>query len=148
MYGNSGKHVLEADEETGRFDDAPLQAFVEDERQRREVIDVSEHFFVHEKRPTWALLVSYREFSADGRGRREPRKDWRAELEEMDRKVYDELRTWRNRTAKREGMPPYVIFNNRQVASIVTERPATLKDLRAIEGLGEAKVDRCRPSGR
>ncbi len=60
--------TLQMDEETGRFDDAPLQSFMEDERQRREVIDVSDHFFVHEKRPTWALLVSYREINADGRG--------------------------------------------------------------------------------
>ncbi|MDI7269864.1 MAG: hypothetical protein QME96_17880, partial [Myxococcota bacterium] len=37
------------------FDDGELRGFLEDESREREVIEVSDHFFVHERRPTWAV---------------------------------------------------------------------------------------------
>jgi hypothetical protein len=40
--------TLRFDDETGGFDD----------REPREVLGVSEHFFVHDRRPTRALLLS------------------------------------------------------------------------------------------
>jgi ribonuclease D len=53
-----------------------------------------------------------------------------------------ELRSWRGRTAKREGMPPYLICNNRQLAALAARRPDCVAALREIEGLGEAKAER------
>ncbi|MBI5209908.1 MAG: HRDC domain-containing protein [Elusimicrobia bacterium] len=43
------------------------------------------------------------------------RKDWRAELDEGGKRLYDELRLWRGRRARREGMPPYLILSNREL---------------------------------
>lgn len=73
---------------------------------------------------------------------REFRKDWRAELDPPGQKLYDELRVWRSKTAKREGMPPYLICNNRQLAAMGERRPTSLAAFRDIEGLGEAKAAR------
>lgn len=39
------------------FDDAEVQAFLE----QREALEVSDHFFVHEKTPALVLVVTYRE---------------------------------------------------------------------------------------
>ena len=108
--------TLRWDDGSGRFDDADLRGFLEDDSREREVLDVSEHFFVHERRPTWAVMVMYRDVAELGARRldRDFRKDWRAELDEPGRKLYDELRLWRAKAAKREGLPPYLICNNRR----------------------------------
>ena len=120
------------------FDDADLQEFQKD----KEVLDVHDHFFVHERVPVWALLVSYREVDPPG-GSGRPRGakvDWRAELAKEERAPFDALRDWRNARAKREGRPPYVLFTNRQLAALARARPASLEALRRVEGVGEAKA--------
>jgi len=47
------------------FNDEPLQEFIAD----KEVIEFSEHFFVHEKTPYLTLLLSYRLLNHDQRGK-------------------------------------------------------------------------------
>ena len=41
---------------TGGFDDRPLQEFIAD----KEVIEFSEHFFVHENTPCLTIVITYR----------------------------------------------------------------------------------------
>jgi len=118
------------------------------------VIDVSEHFLVHEKTPTLLLVLRYREIPDSGGGgarqhssgtRQSPeaaRKDWRAELDAQGQRTYDEFRLWRGRKAKHEGLPPYLILNNRELAELVMKHPANITQLREIEGIGEAKAKR------
>jgi ribonuclease D len=87
--------------------------------------------------------LRYRELPDGARGAPEAaRKDWRAELDEPGQRIYDELRLWRGRKAKREGMPPYLILNNRELAELAMRKPATLAKLREIDGIGEAKSAR------
>ena len=75
--------TLRLDPATGMFDDGELHEYL----KHREALDVSEQFFVHERVPTWALLVSYREIEEPaGKARsREPRPDPAAELSAEDR---------------------------------------------------------------
>ncbi len=135
--------TLGFDASTGRFDESQLEAFMEDPDRPREVLDVSEHFFVHDRHPTWALLISYRDVPRPGDGKaRERRKDYRADLDEPSKVLFDELRSWRATACKREGLPPYLICTNRQVADIARSRPSSLAKLQEINGLGEAKVSR------
>jgi superfamily II DNA helicase RecQ len=130
--------TLQLDPATGRFDDRELQEFL----QHRQALDVSEHFFVHERIPTWALLVSYRETEQAGTGarRKGPRPDPAADLSAEDRPLYDALRHWRNERAKREGRPAYVLFTNRQMADIARRRPDGLSSLEEIPGIGEGRA--------
>ena len=125
---------------TGLFDDAELTSF----QLGKDVIDVSEHFLVHEKTPTLLLVLRYRELPDNGGAARQSpeaaRKDWRAELDVQGQRVYDEFRLWRGRKAKHEGLPPYLILNNRELAELVMKRPANISQLREIEGIGEAKA--------
>ncbi len=135
--------TLRFDDSSGAFDDGDLVAFMEDHDNPREVIDVSEHFFVHDRRPIWALLLSYRDVPRPGaRRRRDPAKDYRADLDEPDKELYDELKSWRAKACRREGLPPYLICTNRQMADIARSRPASLAKLHDINGLGDAKVSR------
>jgi superfamily II DNA helicase RecQ len=134
--------TLRLDDATGAFDDGALRAFVEDEDRPREVLEVSEHFFVHERRPVWALLLSYRDVPRPGDKRDETRKDWRVDLDGEAQAIFDEIRRWRAQACKREGLPPYLICTNRQMAEIARSRPSTAAGLLSIHGLGEAKVKR------
>jgi hypothetical protein len=45
------------------FDDASIQEFTAE----REVIEYTEHFFIHDKTPYLTVLLSYREFAMDER---------------------------------------------------------------------------------
>jgi ATP-dependent DNA helicase RecQ len=136
--------TLRWDEASGAFDDRAMTEFLDREEQPREVLDVSDHFFVHEQRPTWALLVRYRDVPRPGdrRPEHDPRRDHRTDLDARGRATFDQLRAWRGQTARREGLPPYLICTNRQLAEVATRRPATLAELGEIPGLGESKVAR------
>jgi superfamily II DNA helicase RecQ len=133
--------TLRFDEESGGFDDRELLDFVGDETQPREVLDVSEHFFVHDRRPTWALLLSYRDIPRPGE-KAEARKDWRADLDGRSKQLFDQLRGWRAKACKRDGLPPYLICTNQQLAEIARKPARTKADLHAIHGLGQTKIDR------
>ncbi len=134
--------TLRLDPAGGEFDDDAMTAFLAE----RQVLSVSKHFFVHEQTPTWALLVSYRD-GPDRRpvvaGRRttggSARPDPRVDLSAEETAVYDAVRRWRAARAQREGRPPYVLLTNRQIAAVVRQRPASLAQLREVEGIGAAK---------
>ena len=132
--------TLAYDNDRKVFDDGAMVAFLAD----KEALSASEHFFVQEQTPVLAILVTYREIPRPGdrRPEREPAKDWRAELDPADQVLYDALRAWRGRTAKRDGVAPYLICNNRQMAQICRARPDSDAALLQVEGLGEAKVGR------
>jgi superfamily II DNA helicase RecQ len=132
--------TLAYDNDRKLFDDTAMTAFLAD----KEALSASEHFFVQEQTPVLAVLVTYRDVPrpGDARPARAPAKDWRAELDAPDQALYDALRIWRGRTAKRDGVAPYLICNNRQLADICRARPASGAALLKIEGLGDAKVGR------
>jgi ATP-dependent DNA helicase RecQ len=130
--------TLRIDPETGTFNDRALVDFQEE----HDLLDVSEHVFVQDV-PVLALVVRYREPPGpQGRRDGEPRKDWRAELDDPGKRRYDELRLWRGRTAKRDGLPPYLILSNREMAEIAMRCPASLSALKDVDGVGEAKAKR------
>ena len=119
------------------FDDSSLVEFLAD----REALSVHEHFFVQERIPTWALLVSYRDLPSEGPGRtRQRQRDWWAELAEDERPAFEALRRWRSERAKREGKPPYLLLTNQQMFAIARSRPATLSSLTEIKGIGAGKA--------
>ncbi len=133
--------TLAYDSERCAFDDTELQAFLTDKR----VLDVSERFFVHDGAPVWALLVSYRSDGGPSAVRRSTRDggervDWRNQVPEPDRPMYDTLRQWRNQRAQADGKPAYVLLTNRQLATIASARPTTLAQLSAVDGVGEARL--------
>ncbi len=56
--------------------------------------------------------------------------------------LFEALRHWRRERAVGDGVPPYVVFHDSTLAEIATRRPRTLADLRAISGIGPAKLER------
>jgi len=59
----------------------------------------------------------------------------------VDDALFQALRRWRRAEAEQRGVPPYVIFSDRTLREVASTRPTTLLDLRAIYGIGDAKLD-------
>ena len=57
-------------------------------------------------------------------------------------KLWEALRAWRLAEARRQELPPYVIFHDRTLTEIARNRPTTLADLVQIPGIGRNKVER------
>ena len=57
-----------------------------------------------------------------------------------DLPVFESLRAWRREEARRQAVPPYVIFADRTLADIARERPASLEALARIGGVGQVKL--------
>lgn len=75
------------------------------------------------------------------RTERAPRADVRDQPEDiLFPELYDELRAWRNDLAASESKPAYVIMTNSTLLAIANTRPTTLMQLKAIPGIGPAKL--------
>ena len=127
---------------TDGFDNQVVQAFLAD----KEVFSIHDYFFEKDGVPYIVLVVCYRttniapvvEESTDKKSKRD--ETWRELLTEADWPLFNSLRNWRNERSQQEGIPPYVICNNRQLAQIIKSRCRTLEELRQIEGIGDAKL--------
>ena len=129
---------------TLRYSDA-LQGFPEDALVKatagRDVLEAREHFFVHGKVPHVAVVLLLGD-ARDAQRRYPVGPDPAESLPEDRRKLYRELRTWRNERARAEGVPSYVILRNAQIAEICRRAPRTLAELKEVEGVGEATCEK------
>ena len=127
------------DPETGQFPAEPLDAVPGD------VLSVVEHFFHFAGLPQLLLVVHHR-VRESGAGRKAPgrpaRTDPAAALSPAARERYEQLRAWRRGRAEADGVPVFVICNNRQLATIARLGPTTKQALRQVEGIGERKAGR------
>jgi ATP-dependent DNA helicase RecQ len=57
-----------------------------------------------------------------------------------DPELLARLKRWRTDEAARRSLPPYVVFQDRTLAAIAAARPADSEQLRAIKGVGPAKL--------
>lgn len=141
----------------GGFDDEPLQSFLRD----KEVLSFREHFFSVNAVPHLVCVLSWQDrvvTASDlelARGVMQPasergsppgsrgaRPDPAGSLSEPDRVLYNTLREWRSSRAREEGVPPYVIFNNRELVEIVVRKPDSPTALSNVNGIGKNKVER------
>ena len=72
----------------------------------------------------------------------ESRIDYRAVLDDDQFQLFSRLRDERKKIAHEEGIPVYAVFSNAQLAEIVKSKATTAEELRAIDGLGKARVER------
>ncbi len=59
---------------------------------------------------------------------------------EADQRLWEALRTRRLELARKQGVPPYVVFHDATLAEMVERRPQSLGDLARISGVGERKL--------
>jgi len=137
--------TLGFDPVSARFDDTPVRDFLAD----KEADAISDHFFIQAGRPYLTLVVRYR-LATPAASRPTASKPsgtaaardaaWRDLLRHEDWPLFNRLREWRGERAKAEGILPYVICNNRQLAEILQRKPSSLSALAEADGFGEAKL--------
>jgi ATP-dependent DNA helicase RecQ len=87
-------------------------------------------------------------FRLDPRGptRQSPKPDRKiAEVTELDpgaRALWEALRAWRLEEARRQELPPYVIFHDSTLVEVARQRPISLMSLAMIPGVGASKLER------
>jgi superfamily II DNA helicase RecQ len=74
------------------------------------------------------------------KGGRVDKVDYREVLNPDDFGVFAVLRALRQSMAAQEGVPPYALFTNEQLAAMARQRPADAAALRSIDGVGEARA--------
>ena len=113
---------------------------------RHRVRHVAREFVDDAERSLWCLCVQYdegAESTADvAAGGKRSRVDYREVLSPEEFDVYSPLRRRRNELAEAAGIPPYGIFSNEQLATMVRRRVRTLAELRQIAGIGARRCER------
>lgn len=96
----------------------------------------------------WAVCVTWVEGEAaiPADAAKRGRIDYREVLGSDEFALYDRLRTQRKQQAEAEGLPPFAVFTNEQLADMVRKRVTTLAGLGAIDGIGEARLARYGPT--
>lgn len=59
-----------------------------------------------------------------------------------DEALFQALREKRLDLAREQGVPPYIVFNDRTLLEMATRRPASLADLGGLPGVGAKKLER------
>jgi len=68
--------------------------------------------------------------------------DYREILKPEEFELFSRLRDWRKGVAEKEGVPVYAVLTNEQLAQVVQGKRATKVDLKEIDGIGEARVEK------
>ena len=129
---------------TLRFDQR-IEAF--DDQSLREFLAQREHFFQCNHVPYMAVMVTYAlEPSTPNsvpRDSTQGRKgvDWRAQVAEAEIPLFDALRDWRAERARRDGVAPYMVCTNQQLAAMIKARPQSMAKLGTIDGIAKAKLE-------
>ncbi len=65
-----------------------------------------------------------------------------ATLDPVAQTLWEALRAWRLDEARRQELPPYVIFHDSTLIEVARRRPASVEALADIPGIGRSKLDR------
>ncbi|MEM7053907.1 MAG: DNA helicase RecQ [Pseudomonadota bacterium] len=64
------------------------------------------------------------------------------ELSEADQPLFDQLRAVRMELARTQGVPPYVIFHDATLKSMLDARPSSMTELANVHGVGKHKLQK------
>jgi superfamily II DNA helicase RecQ len=103
--------------------------------------------------PVWVFCVEYlRGAGMEGRtaggGAAVGKVDYREVRSAEDFAVVSKLREVRKGLAEKEGVPPYTIFTNEQLAAVVRQKVTTKAALEKVEGVGAARLEKYRAAER
>jgi DNA helicase-2/ATP-dependent DNA helicase PcrA len=61
---------------------------------------------------------------------------------DLDEELYERLRDWRRERAAEQRQPDYCVFTDATLTAIAEARPTSVRQLSAISGVVNAKLDR------
>src|SRR3712207_5175658 len=72
---------------------------------------------------------------------RRPAKRPKVVLEGEAGELFERLRAWRSQAAQAASVPAYVVFTDATLQAIAESRPASLRELAALPGIGSKKLE-------
>ena len=103
------------------------------------IVNVEKRLIDGERGTGWLFLVEYGAETKQ-QNQNAPRIDYREVLNDQEYAAYEHLRQLRKTIAEQQGVPVYAVFTNEHLAGMVKNPPKTIKDILAINGVGEARV--------
>lgn len=99
--------------------------------------------FVSGETPAWCVFAEYIQQSENlGSAKGTTKIDYMKILSTEEFAVFSKLRELRKELAAKDGVPPFVIFTDEQLALIVKQQPENCEKLAAIQGIGKSKTDK------
>lgn len=109
------------------------------------VLTVTRQFVELGENSYWCFCIDFVEGTPRGKskeGGRRGQVDYKELLKPDEFALFAKLRDLRKELAQAEAVPVYTIFTNEQLSQIVQNRATTKESLRAIDGLGNARVEK------
>jgi len=136
--------TLKFEEKLEGFDDSRLCEFL----AGKELVRWESHLITTKNDHYWTILLEYLPAApaspkpSGNKVRKKSNESYKDIMTEQDWPLFKSLREWRGETSKKEGVPPYILFTNLQLAKIATTRPTSLNALQGINGIGNAKREK------
>jgi len=130
--------TLKYSERLSGFETDEIEDFVKD----KEIMEVRDHFFMAGGSPRLTIIFTYTasEYPKEII-KKKTTENYKNYLSDEDWPLFKTLKEWRNAYAKTKGVPPYILFDNAQLAQIAHNRPQTKTDLMKIDKIGRKKAD-------
>lgn len=104
------------------------------------IADVQREFISNGLNSHWSICVTAAQGREKSDSGRKTRIDYRDVLPERDFAVFAQLRTLRKEISEQEGVPPYALFTNEQLAEMVRRKVANDSGLQEIDGIGPTRI--------
>jgi superfamily II DNA helicase RecQ len=107
----------------------------------KKILKVDCHLSQEPAGPAWCFCIQYMEDARAGaKGKSEV--DWREKLSPEVFARFAILRELRKALAEKEGVPPYAVFNNEELAGIAQMGKPSRAEMLKIKGVGEQKMEK------
>jgi len=123
--------------------DETKELFLEEELNKftvnKKILNYKAEFFVKNDKAFWTIFIEYENVHLESKG--QSTKHIESSLSESDKLLFQKLKDWRKETAEKQGYPVYIVANNKELLSIINDKPKSLEALKNIEGFGVKKIE-------
>ena len=105
------------------------------------VVEFEKKFIENDKGAFWCFYISYIPVNAVDKEHKE-KIDYMKVLDQNAFKIFSKLRDMRKKIANDEGVAPFVVFSDAEIADIAKLPEITLKTLQGIKGIGQKKIEK------
>jgi superfamily II DNA helicase RecQ len=126
------------------------ETFFEDDLNQfllnKKVNSIKAEFFKNRENFYWTVFVDCDTVIAASKDKKEKGIDKpdqpHIKLDEKDELLLKRLKEWRKQRAEKEGIPVYIIANNKELLAIIQEKPKSKEALKKIKGFGKKKIEK------
>ena len=139
--------TLEFNNSLGKFDDQEVQNFL----ISKNLVSMKDYVIEKNGDPYLVLVITYtvsdkdiKVISKENDNSSPKVKDesWKELINKSNEAIFNSLRSWRYERSKKDGVPSYIVFTNKQLAEIVSKNPTSLNQLSQVDGIGPGKIQK------